>query len=128
MSQISLFKQMYCRSVTFSRKLHFLSEVERRSSKEVHALILRTCEYVTLLWRKCFANWLRLRTLRGGNYHELSRQTQPNHSILKSGREGQRNGPGRYNIRSTATALEDGRRCSQAKECDGSQKVKMTLI
>ena len=71
---------------------------------------------------------IKIKDLEGGNYHELGRQTQSNHSVLKSGGGGQRSGSGRHNVRSPAAALEGGSRCSQAKERDGSQKVRMTLI
>lgn len=40
----------------FFKKATFSVRGRATVLQEVHALILRTCEYVTLLWRKRFAN------------------------------------------------------------------------
>ena len=50
-----------------------------RGPKEIHVLMPRTCEYVTLHGRKNFANVIKLRILSWRDYPGLSEWAQYNH-------------------------------------------------
>lgn len=53
--------------------------IPHHCSKDVHALMSRTCEYVTLNGKRDYTNVFKLRTLRWRDYPGLSEGAQSNY-------------------------------------------------